>query len=51
VKEMKKRVSELSKTEQEKLELEYHQMTPAEVDEQMSAAKKHVAGSIRPLDR
>lgn len=44
---MKKQVSKLSKAAQEKRELEYHQMNPAEFDEQMSGAKKHVTDSIR----
>ena len=44
---MKKRFSKLTKAKQEEIELEYHQMKPAEFDEQMSEAKKHVAESIR----
>jgi len=44
---MKKRFGKLSKAEQEKIELEYHQMKPDEFDEQMSNAKKHAADSIR----
>jgi hypothetical protein len=38
---MKKRFSSLSKAEQEKIELEYHQMNPADFDDLMSQAKTH----------
>ena len=44
---MRKRFSKLPKAKQEEIELEYHQMNPAEFDEQMSKAKEHVADSIR----
>ncbi|MEO6725262.1 MAG: hypothetical protein ABIP14_08160 [Blastocatellia bacterium] len=44
---MKKQFSKLSKAEQEKVELEYHQMNPAEFDEQMKHAKLHVPETIR----
>ena len=44
---MKKRFSKLTKAKQEEIELEYHQMNPAELDSQMTGAKKHVADSIR----
>lgn len=44
---MRKRFSKLTQAKQEEIELEYHQTNPAEFDEQMSKAKKHVADSIR----
>jgi hypothetical protein len=44
---MKKRFSNLSKAEQEKIEQEYHNMDPAEFDQQIAQAKTHVATSIR----
>jgi len=44
---MKKRFGALSKTEQERIELEYHHMDPEAFDEPMSKAKKHVATTIR----
>ncbi len=44
---MKKQFSELSKAEQEKVELEYHQMNPEEFDEQMKHATRHVPDTIR----
>ena len=44
---MKKRLGDLSSTEQEKVELEYHQMDPAEFDELMSQAKTCSTASIR----
>lgn len=44
---MRKRFSKLTKTKQEEIELEYHQMNPADFDEQVSKANKHVADSIR----
>lgn len=44
---MKKRFGKLSTAEQEKIELEYHQMDPDDFDEPMSKAKKHMATSIR----
>src|SRR5205809_4778284 len=44
---MKKRFGNLSKAEQEKIELEYHQMNPDEFDGEMAKAKKHVVESIR----
>ncbi|MEK6303641.1 MAG: hypothetical protein AABO41_23295 [Acidobacteriota bacterium] len=44
---MKKQFGKWTKAKQEEIELEYHQMNPAEFDEQMSKAKKHVADSIR----
>lgn len=46
-KEMKGRFGKLSKAEQERIELEYHQAKPREFDEQMSRAKTHVVESIR----
>jgi hypothetical protein len=44
---MKKRFADLSKAEQEKVELEYHQMDPAEFDELMSKATIHTPTSVR----
>jgi len=44
---MKKRFSSLSKAEQEKIELEYHQMNPADFDDLMSQAKTVATASIR----
>jgi hypothetical protein len=44
---MKKRLGKLSKAEQERSEMEYHQMKPDQFDEQMAKAKKHVADSVR----
>ena len=44
---MKKQFGKLPKTEQEKIELEYHQMKPEEFDEQMTQAKRHVPDAIR----
>ena len=38
---MKKQFSKLNKTEQEDIELAYHQMNPHEFDEQMMQAKRH----------
>ena len=46
-KRMKKRFGKLPKAEQERIELEYHQMDPREFDERMSKANTHVATSIR----
>jgi len=45
--EMKKQFGKLPKSEQERIELEYHQMNPHELDEQMSQARTHVVESIR----
>lgn len=44
---MKKRFSKLTKTEQEKIEAEYHQMKPEDFDEQMMDAKHHSPDVIR----
>jgi hypothetical protein len=44
---MKKRFARLSEQEQRKVELEYHQMDPAEFDEFMSKAKKHTPNLVR----
>ena len=44
---MKKRFADLSKAEQEKVELEYHLMDPSEFDEQMSKARIHTPTSVR----
>lgn len=38
---MKRQFAKLSKTEQEKVEAEYHQMNPRDLDEVMAQAKKH----------
>ena len=43
---MKKRFSDLSKADQEKIELEYHQMNPAEFDDLLSQAKTNTTASI-----
>ncbi len=39
---MKQRFNELSKTEQQDIELAYHQMKPEDFDEQMKQAEWHV---------
>ena len=44
---MKKRSSKLSKAEQEKIELEYHQMKPEDFDDLMTRAKRHTPTAIR----
>lgn len=44
---MKKRLSNLSRAEQEKIELDYHQMDPAEFDTLMSQAKTCTTASLR----
>ena len=44
---MKKQFSDLSKAEQEKIELEYHQMNPAEFDDLMAQTKTYTTASIR----
>lgn len=44
---MKKRFGDLSKAEQEKIEMEYHQKNPDEFDDLMSGAKPHTTASIR----
>src|SRR5439155_19730596 len=46
-KKMKKKFSKLLKREQEKIESQYHRMKPADLDEQMSHAKRHSPGAIR----
>ncbi len=44
---MKRQFGKLPKAQQERIELEYHQMNPHEFDEQMSRAKTRVVESIR----
>lgn len=44
---MKKRFSKLSKAEQEKVELAYHQMKPEDFDEVMTQAEHHSPNAIR----
>jgi hypothetical protein len=44
---MKKKLSKLSRLEQEKVELEYHRMQPEEFDELMAGAKPHSPDVIR----
>lgn len=44
---MKKRFGDLSKAEQEKIEMEYHQVNPDEFDDLMSVAKTYTTVSIR----
>jgi hypothetical protein len=44
---MKKRLDDLSSAEQEKIELEYRQMDPAEFDDLMSEAKTCATASVR----
>lgn len=44
---MKKRFSDLSKTEQEKIEWEYHQMNPAKFDDLMFQSKTDTTALIR----
>ena len=44
---MKKQFSDLSKAEQEKIELEYHHKNPAEFDDLMSQTKTYTTASIR----
>ena len=45
-KEMKKQFAKLSKAEQEKVELQYHQMKPDGFDKAMSQAKRHSPTAI-----
>jgi predicted DNA binding CopG/RHH family protein len=47
---MRKPFNELSKAEQERIELEYHHMDPAEFNQPMSQARKCAARSIRLSD-
>ena len=44
---MKRQFGKLSQTEQEKVELEYHQMDPAELDGLMSRATLHAPDFIQ----
>ena len=44
---MKKQFSRLTKSDQEKIEFEYHQMNPDEFDELMSQAKLHTPDAVR----
>jgi hypothetical protein len=45
---MKKKFSELSKEEQEEIELWYHNMDPRELDDFMREAKRHHGNKPRP---
>jgi len=45
---MKKKFSDLSKAEQEEIELWYHNMDPRELDDLMSGAKLHPGVKPRP---
>ena len=45
---MKKKFSELSKAEQEEIELWYHNMDPRELDDLMRGAKRHPGVKPRP---
>ncbi len=45
---MKKKFSELSKEEQEEIELWYHNMDPHEFDDLMREAKRHPGVKPRP---
>jgi len=44
---MKKKFSELTKSEQAKVEAEYHRMKPEELDAVISRAKSHSPDAIR----
>lgn len=44
---MKKQFGKLPKAEREKIEVRYHRMNPADLDERMSHAKRHSPGAIR----
>ena len=44
---MKQRFEELSKAEQETVELAYQQMSPADFDGLMANAKRHVPAALR----
>jgi hypothetical protein len=44
---MGKNFSDLSSSEQEAMELEYHQMKPEDFDEQMEHAEKHIPNVLR----
>jgi hypothetical protein len=46
-KEMKKQFAKLSKAEQEKVELRYHQMKPEDFDKVMSRAKRQTPATPR----
>jgi hypothetical protein len=46
-KKMKKRFAKLSKAEQAKVELEYHQMKPQSFDNLMSKSKRYAPQAIR----
>jgi hypothetical protein len=45
---MKKKFSELSKAEQEEIELWYHNLDPRELDDLMREAKRHPGVKPRP---
>lgn len=45
---MKKKFSDLSKAEQEEIELWYHNMDPRELDDLMREAKRHPGVKPRP---
>ena len=45
--EVIKNFSSLSKSEQAKIELAYHQMKPEEFDDRMSKAETHATASVR----
>ena len=44
---MKKQFAKLSKSEREKIETRYHRMSPQDLDERMSRAKRRSPGAIR----
>ena len=44
---MKKKLADLSRREQKKVELEYHRMNPEDFDEIMSAARHHSPNAVR----
>ena len=44
---MKKQFGKLPKAEREKIEARYHRMSPADLDERMSHARRHSPGAIR----
>jgi hypothetical protein len=50
-KEMKKQFAKLSKAEQEKVELRYHQMKPEDFDKVMSRAKRQTPATISRTKR
>jgi hypothetical protein len=50
-KKMRKQFSRLSKAEQQKVELEYHQMPPDQLEKVMVKGKRHSPGTIRLSSR